>query len=225
MIEMENVKLAKLSIFQAHLELFLDQRRKKMSELFKLGPNEFGASGAGRCMRSLYYDKFSDRDIKMATQKIFLIGEMFHTYIQDNILVGGRKEVEVLIEVDGIKIRCHVDYVDEAVVWELKTSSNLSYVSQEPIEKHVRQINLYLGALNRGLGKIVYLDKRYLSIVEHDVVFSQELYDDTVKKLARLYKVYLKHKELPERLERYPRELECKRCWHKALCKNNENHF
>ena len=81
---------------------------------------------------------------------------------------------------------------------------------------------LYMGCLNRKLGKIVYIDKRYLQTVEHNIEFNQTLFNELINEFKLVYMYILEHK-LPPKLMSYPTSQQCQYCTYSNDCKGDIN--
>jgi len=184
--------------------------------------HEFFPSGAMMCNRKEYYNRKIGRPEDPELSRIFLVGQIFHDWMEQNVLSGGEAEKHFKIQLDDMEIRGRADYVDEKYVYELKTIKFLKQVLENPLSHHVSQINLYLGAFNMRFGKLVYIEKNTFQVIEHVVEFSQELYDETVANY-KLLKTGLDADTLPSRKQEYPGHWECKYCNWKDECDGNKN--
>lgn len=199
------------------LESWISEKEKK--DVHKpCEPNEFYASSAGMCPRSLFLEKkHGRREPNNDLKKIFLLGNILHDFMQENVLVHGKSEEPIRIETHGIVIRGRLDFIDDESIWELKTIKDVSYVLHEPNEHHVLQLMLYLNALKRTKGKLVYMEKNSFKIAEHDVLFDETMYAKAIQGFVTAHRGILEGKS-PEPYADRKTNWKCRYCQYAKEC-------
>lgn len=180
--------------------------------------NYFYASAALDCPRKLYYSRTIKKDFPIETLKIFEIGNILHEWVQGRI--EGEDEVVINFEAEGVVISGRIDKVEpNGEPMEFKTTSNVSFNRDKPDIKHCAQLNLYLKAKDKKKGKVVYIDKRSLETVEHEIIYDDDLYNETINNFKKVY-LALAAKKIPEIPEEYdPKKFPCSYCLYKVECR------
>ena len=142
--------------------------------------------------------------------------------MQKNVFTFGDNEFHVEVEEEGIKIRGRIDHIDDNCIWELKTVKNLYYYIEKPDSNHVKQIMIYLHAFKRDKGRIVYIEKNTLQIIEHEINYDNNIFKDIMAQFTEVHKC-LVEKKLPEKLKDYPNNFKCQVCDFKEKCGKDEN--
>ena len=139
-----------------------------------LKDNEFYASSAGMCPRVMYFDKkYGRKEPGMKVQKIFVLGNLVHDFVQEKLFKAGESESPAILAMNGIVVRGRLDHLDDEFIWELKSIANIKYVQYKPKIENVYQIMIYLKAIGRLKGKLVYVEKNTFDVVEHKVDFDE----------------------------------------------------
>lgn len=147
-----------------------------------LKDNEFYASSAGGCPRAMYFEKvIGGKEFDTDTQRIFLVGNLMHDFLQQKVFKSGESEQSLTVDENGIKIFGRLDHIDGDVVYEFKSTNSLKNVMNEPNDHHKKQLMIYLKALGKKQGKIVYVEKNTFDIVEHDVVYNEQAFNRVLK--------------------------------------------
>jgi CRISPR-associated exonuclease Cas4 len=175
--------------------------------------NVFYPSSAGLCPRKLYNEKKNPTIFPVDTYKRFVLGNMVHEWLQSKIYSEGKCEESIKWTEEDIVISGRVDCIYEDCVLEFKSIAALGYVMDAPKPEHVAQLNLYLHALGMPKGKIVYVNKADLAIVEHEVTYDPKLYTKTIDSFRKVYKA------LREDME--PKPSKCPSPWACEYCRND----
>lgn len=204
-----------LSVRETLLEWYLKKREEEEHEPLEDG--EFYASMAGKCPRRIYYEKkFPDRVPGDYALGILMLGDILHEKVQE--IVGGEAEVDANVTVDDIIVKGRADIVLPDEVIELKTISKLDFVRDVPKLEHMYQLCIYMKALGKEKGRIVYIDKRNLQIVEHYVHFDEHMFRDAINTF-RIVKMFEDRGEAPPRFEADW----CRWCPFREICWNEED--
>lgn len=184
-----------------------ERNREKYSKPTPL--NKFHASAAGSCMRKVWFEKLlGRREFDIETKKIMLAGEIYHNWFQENILKSGQNELYINFKWGDLVVSGYVDHADFDEVEELKTTAALSYVLARPSEGHLRQLTIYLKALNRTRGKITYIEKNGIDMVEHVVEYDEKVFTETMNWFNEIY-VMVKDNRSPARQPEFPNYWQC----------------
>jgi len=166
---------------------YLTDEATKRFEEKKTPLNVFYPSSVGQCIVKAYNEKLNPTMFPVDTYKIFLIGNLTHEWLQTKIYPDGKHEVPIRWEEKDIIISGRIDCLLDDVIIEFKSIAKLDYVKSKPKPEHVEQLNLYLHALKMIKGRIVYVTKNNLEIVEHEVEYSEKLYKKTIAYFRRIY--------------------------------------
>lgn len=192
----------------------------------------FHPSQLARCERQAVISKFGLEEHDTETLGVFKIGTMIHSWLEESL--DGRypgvefeKELsnEYTYRADGmektIKITGRADVYDshENTVYDFKTRNGW-YKFDPPNDRHVKQLSLYMDALDAEHGQIVYINKSDLEVrtwPENDVYdFEQGVVTNLVHK-AQDIRGRIEDTEI-ETIDDVPFE-PCG-CW---LCNNEDN--
>ena len=112
-----------------------------------------------------------------------------------------------------------INFVDDKIVWELKTVSYLPPYRYKIPTKHIAQLNLYLWLNDKKYGKLVYIDKRNLNTIEHSFEFDAKLFRTTIDIFCDVYNHLIMNTLPPaEPID----ESECGYCAFRLECTNDE---
>ena len=172
---------------------------RKKEDHEPLSKGSFYASSVAKCPRQVLLEKLNPKmEISDRLLGIFLIGDALHEVVQE--AVGGEIEKEVVIKRGGITIRGRADIVTKDEVIELKTISDVSKVRLRPKHNHYMQLQVYLGGLKRKKGRLVYISKQNFEIVEHEIKFSKEAFEEAIN-YFKVIKDFEDKGKLPPRFE------------------------
>lgn len=184
----------------------------ELDDYFKPKIGEFHASTTGSCPRRMYYDFVEPKRPGKGAWKHFELGNRMEDVFEDALAEKhGSKYVinrvpididfgqyKIVGETDPVVIN---DNMEIDTLWEVKSTTNLSYVRNKPKWPHVTQLHAYaygLDLMNRpGARKIVYIDKTSLETVTHEVSFEQGIWKHVTNKLETVYEA-LMNGEPPE---------------------------
>ena len=175
--------------------------------------NEFFASSALYCPRKVQWEKHNEVEYEGETLRKFLIGNLLHDYLQNNIFIeskGFKNEVRYVLEDGDISVRGRVDVESEDEVIEIKSIARLP---KDKLEHHIAQVGIYMRITGKK-GKILYIEKIGGNIIEFDV--DKEEGDIACEKALRLfhqiYSADVKGEEAPGEktwLCRFCKNVEC----------------
>ena len=171
------------------LEKFLIEQNEQGTKSHKpLANHEFYASSAGACPRYLYFSKkFGAPKFTTDTLKIFLVGNLVHDFIQEKIFKSGTSEQSLIYEEGPVIVRGRLDHLDGDVIFEFKSIKDVQYVIDKPKVENVYQLMIYLKKLNLTSGRLVYIEKNTFKIVEHIVMFNEDILKDAMKSFHIAY--------------------------------------
>lgn len=154
-------------------------------EYYSIKPNEFHASECGKCPRQIYFDKTEPVAPNIESKKNFAVGNIFHEYIQYNILKEYTIEDQIKGIIEDLIIVGRIDAHDDKEIIELKSSSNAKAI-QRPYQDHIIQINIYMHFTGIHRGRIVYINKNNLDITEFVIHYNKLLFESTINKIKYL---------------------------------------
>ena len=166
---------------------YLQDEADKRLEEKKTPLNTFYPSSVGQCIVKAYHEKLEPKTFPVDTYKLFVIGNLTHEWLQSKIYADGQNEVPIKWEEGDIIISGRIDCILGDTILEFKSIAKLDYVQSKPKPEHLEQINLYMHKTGIHKGKIIYVTKNNLEIIEHDVEYSEKLYKKTINYFKRIY--------------------------------------
>ena len=151
--------------------------KQRQSDSFPDDPTVFRASSLSGCVRHCLKQRLNIEKLSIDTLKHFHIGTTIHRFLQTDVALGFihepvEFEKQIGFEMDGIKIRGHVDCVTETEIVDFKTTSNLKITLDYPIPTaYLYQLAAYKqGLLDKPrTTAILYVDKRNLQVYKKKV--------------------------------------------------------
>lgn len=158
---------------QSEVELQLNQHleevnKEKDKEHADPKINEFFASSALYCPRKVQWEKNNGVHFEGETLRKFLIGNLIHDYLQQNIFTidkGYKCEERYVLKHEGIEVRGRIDVEGEKELIEIKSIARLP---SEPLEHHIAQLGIYMRVTGKK-GKLLYIEKTSGSMREFKV--------------------------------------------------------
>jgi hypothetical protein len=178
-------------------------------------PHVYHISSLGYCPRSIFFDKVAPTEESEDTKSVFLIGNIFHEWIQNNLLEGYKFEVEIEKKIESVVLRGRIDAINDEEIVELKTTNSLSY-QRRPKEEHIVQINTYMGLTGIYKGKLVYIQKNDFDNKTFELKFNKSLFDETIKKIIAIDKQITDNVEYKDVIPRMSPN--CYWCKNKQYC-------
>lgn len=197
------------SVMQRYLR---EEHGGEQDEYYQPEIGEFHASTTGSCPRRLYYDFMEPEQPDDGAWKHFELGNRMEDVFESALVDKHERKyvvnaVPIRVEIDDFAIVGETDPVvvtdnmEPETLWEVKSTTNLSYVRNKPKWPHVCQLHCYaygLDMLNASdQRKIVYIDKTSLETVVHDVSFEEGIWKHIVGKLRTVHAA-LKNEEPPD---------------------------
>ena len=181
--------------------------------------NKFHASWLGKCKRQIYNSKAGLSEFDRHSLGSMKVGTLIHSWFADDVeLEGVDNEISVSQELvhngERLKLVGRFDAADEEAVYDFKTTAGIRYVRNSPKDYHIAQLMCYMYCTGKRKGKLVYVSKSDMEVVEHEVHFDKEWFEGKLDKLVEVKQAFqemLDHGEL----DRNPFE-KCG-CW---LCRN-----
>ena len=196
------------------LDEYIEKRREEQAKKHRpLALHEFYATQCGSCPRALFYSKRGHhKPENTKLNRIFLVGDIFHEFIQNNIFDNDTiPEYKLKIRYKNITIRCRVDGISNTHIIELKTWMGKKEIAN--IE-HILQLNIPLHEFQAKRGKLIYIDKRSFGISEHEFGYNKKYFEFVGDRFQLVYEC-LKANKLPEKIQD---KKKCIKCYHKELC-------
>lgn len=158
-----------------------------------LSIERFHPSSAGFCKRQIFLSKINAKSFPEEVKGAMQVGSIIHDWIQGFREVKNcfdiEKEVKVNLPDSNIYFKGNADLVskDNSLVIDLKSINGLSFVNAKPMDSHVVQLMVYMYGLGIDSGKIIYINKSNLVMVEHSVKQDDEVLNKTFKKIRDVY--------------------------------------
>jgi len=180
----------------------------------------FYASEALKCPRAIYYARLFPEEKPDKLLGVFFIGETIHQLFQ-KILKEARPdlvdEAEIRIKLpNGIEVSGRADLMGDTEILELKTVADIKYSLKEASLHHKGQLVLYLSQHKDKKGRVIYIDKRNLETVSHDVLFDDVIYLATINNFANVKRALDEGK--PPAKSEMTEDWQCRYCDHRELC-------
>lgn len=163
----------------------------------------FSPSQVGVCIRQAVKEKLGLKTYTVDSLARFEVGKLIHAWLRNRPGSGKCEfELEVNLELDGICFHGFADAFDGGTVYEFKSTSDISKVAQfGAFEPHVRQLTIYLKALNIQKGELVYISKSKVNdVLQIPLPYSEQKMQEVLtfcKSVVKAIEKHRKTKELP----------------------------
>lgn len=170
----------------------------------------YHASMSGKCVRRLYFDFVEDAMPGASAWPHFELGHRIESVVQTALEDQHgphrvKQDIPIKIEsndLDWILVgRTDPVVLDDNLeidtLWEVKSTKNISYVSDEPKPEHVHQVHCYMTGLEQFDAKIIYVSKYDLEYVIHEIEYDPAIASDIMDKMDTLHES-LMNEEPPE---------------------------
>lgn len=182
-----------------------------------LSQNQFYISQIMLCSRRLYYIKKGyEEPFDLSKEKYFLVGNIFHDFIQNKIFksVQFTNEQQIRISEPPIELRGRADTMSNKFIYEFKTCM---FLPKTYNLNHLIQLNLYLSKHEDKKGVLIYISKNNFEMEEYTFLFNKKLYDTTIERVKTIYE-YMTTDTIPAKEE----DSNCKHCSFIEKCKGDE---
>ena len=169
------------------LDLYLiNKNREDRKKHGPLKKNEFYASQAGYCPKSIYLSKTKGEGLHPpSTLKIFLIGNLVEEFLLAKVFPEETETQNSVHVQDGeIFVRGRYDAKVKDIIYEIKSTKK---IPKTPYLHHLMQLNIYLKAETLVNGVIVYIEKNTGKIKEFPVDFSEDIYLEAISGFKCVY--------------------------------------
>ena len=202
------------------VKTFLRQKNTESAAKHTIPNNSyFYASEALKCPRQIYYSRKFPQAPDDKLLGVFYVGETIHEMFQGILKEAKadlKDEVEIRIKMDDIEVSGRADLMGDNEILELKTTADVKYNKDEASTHHIGQLTLYMSQHRDKKGTLVYIDKRNLETVEHQIEFDQMTFDAVMNNFKKA-KIALDTDKLPLK-PGYVDAWQCKYCNYKDKC-------
>jgi len=171
-------------------------------------PTSWHISGLGGCLRGQYFSRLGtapDYSIDDRTLRVFDMGNKIEDWLVD--LISTQKDIvdiqtQIRVEDKKLGISGRIDILAtfrEKMVYEIKSKNSRSFwymIKKGPQREHEYQLWCYLYLLNIERGKLVYVSKDDLAIMEFEVKLDNEEIKNEVFKIIKLLNKAWKAKDV-----------------------------
>src|SRR3990167_4184673 len=150
-------------------------------------------SSLGSCLTGAYLARSGakrDEEFDDRTLRVFKVGNMMEQWLVDTIESTGAKfKKQVRIELPELDVTGYADLVMETpngdLPYEIKSKNSKSFwwmekKKQGANRQHMMQLWIYLKFLNRPEGRLIYLSKDDLAILEYPVFLDDKKLEEEV---------------------------------------------
>ncbi len=201
-------------------QYYLDRQRDKEQTHFYI-------TDAGKCGRSLFF-KFKKslprEEMKPSVLRLFDHGDHIHQMIMKPLL--SVRDIHVVASEVNIPPQEIVHGRADAIlsdgkdmfVLDIKSMNSMVFDKlQEPKEENVNQLQLYLHYFKIPKGILLYVNKNSLELKEFITQYDPAMARKLIKGLEDL-KEKIDKDMVPDRIEGYPTDWQCKYCQFKEIC-------
>ncbi|MFH1509691.1 MAG: PD-(D/E)XK nuclease family protein [Candidatus Nealsonbacteria bacterium] len=186
----------------------------------------FYVTDAGRCARSLFF-KFKNApkaDMEPHILRLFDHGDHMHQLIMKPLF--GMRDVHVVASEVNIPPQEIISGRADAIlsdgktmyVLDIKSTNSMLFDKMtEPKEENVDQIQMYLHYLDVPKGILLYVNKNTLALKEYMVDYDKKRVLSLLKHLKDTKKK-IDSDIVPDRIDSYPENWQCRYCQFKSLC-------
>lgn len=147
----------------------INSTRKEHKEKHVL---EFSPSMVSGCLRQAVVNKCGLRKFDNKTLRKFQVGTIIHKFLEDNIHINSlEKEKEIEYDLGVYRFHGFLDAwdKDENIVYDFKTTSYLGYAKVTQAYQYQLSVYCHAPEINSKDARIVFIDKRDLSLKEEKV--------------------------------------------------------
>lgn len=185
------------------------------------------------CLRLLWYRYKIPKKIDAKTLRVFERGNILHGWLNEvlskheSVKILGNESRLIIPLAAGIFLRGRLDdfvIIEDSMekhkfVLEIKTTANINY--QNGISPHhLMQITPYL-MIEECMGKVVYIDAKYLEIKEFETEFKWEIWEKVKNRTLELHEFLNKDKLPNPEAKENGRNWECYNCSYINECLKN----
>jgi len=184
-------------------------------------------SKLGSCLTGCYLERMgveADKEFDNRTLRVFSVGNMFEEWVISKVKVP--HDTQIRTEKDGFTGR--IDLIIEDIIYEIKSKHSRAFwymqkEGQAPIQNRM-QLWFYLYATDREEGKLLFLSKDDLAMLEYEVrLDDEELRRATLREVEILNRAW--EEKLPPQVEYTSKDWQSKYCrWHTS-CISQEKYL
>ena len=190
------------------------------------GQAHFYITDAGKCFRAIFF-KFKNvprEDIKANILRLFDHGDHIHQLIMKPLL--SIRDIHVVAAEVNIPpqelISGRADAIlscgKELYVLDIKSMNSMIFKSlTSPKEENIDQVQLYMHYFKISKAILLYVNKDTQELKEFVVEYDKKLSENLLRGLKEL-KVKIDSNIIPERMEGYPTNWQCRYCQFKEVC-------
>jgi len=211
-------------MIQEQIDQFLLAEESKKADRIRSG--KFSPSSFGRCYRMQYWNRLNEpktNPINAKTLRVFRIGSLIHQMIQN--ILKGQYLSEVKIETNEVLGFADLVNIDEVI--DIKSVRSFQFKLMKGMKKkkydfrtekkeNILQVTYYGKELVRKKGRLVFIDKDSLDIIEFEfeiAEFEKELQDE-----LDILNGFWNKKQLPPPIPRCYNGKECSYCGYLDKC-------
>lgn len=196
-------------------------------------PNSWHPSRLGACRTGLFLERAGttpDQDFEPRVLRIFDVGRKFEDWVSGLIKEKAESyEEQVRLEWPEQNVTGYADaVVNDKLVYEFKSKNSRSFwymreKAQGPSEHNLMQLWVALKILNKKEGRLVYISKDDLSILEYVVLLTDPIGSKAMEELQILNWAW--EAQLPPKPIEDPKDWRAKYCsWHNQ-CVRQDGYF
>lgn len=161
-------------------------------------PESYHASSVGFCERQIFLTKLHAKMFGLKEKSEMTVGSCIHYFVQGIKTVKDLFDIEVPIkyQIEGSPVfivgKADLVLKEFPYVIDIKSSKSLMYLQNSPMSHQVPQLLVYMKCLGADEGELLYIEKATFIMLQHKIKFNQELFDQTCKKVVRVYEAIKK---------------------------------
>jgi len=198
-------------------KFYLDQQRGKEQTRFYI-------TDSGKCGRAIFFkfknapkEKMDARILRIFEKGEYLHRNILNIFIRMGILVSSEISIPAQ-EIIGGRADAIVSLNNKLYLVDIKSINSMVFRSLDaPKEENLNQIQLYLHYFNIKNGVLFYIDKDQQEIKEFIIDYDPAFVQSLLNNLKDL-KTKVDNNIIPDRLEDYPLNWQCKYCQFKEIC-------
>ena len=178
----------------------------------------YHASYLGMCPRQMLIAKADLSGPSRVRDGVFYLGKSFHMVIQRQVQHLADIEVPIEFKYKNFIIKGSADIVDEECVYDIKTKSSLRYIQSTIQNEHKIQTLIYMKALNKKRGSIIYVDKTNFTSKQIAFKYNSSIVERVLLKLEKFHPIYMKWKNNGMKISEIPfKKCKCMYCRYEVL--------
>ncbi len=189
----------------------------------------YHASDFGKCLRKSYYEHTLGKRESEGSYPHFQLGNLVENFVEEALAShygsdSVKNSFRIELDYDDFRVVGQTDPVvvgpnaEPEKIFEVKSTKNISFREEGPSKHHVMQVHPYMKALGLDSCTFIYVQKTDLSVISHEISFSEGTFSEGLERIKSLHEDLVRHGPPPS--EPFM-DFECRFCSYKDKCERD----